>query len=299
MPASSSPPLSDLTLGTAQAGLPYGLANRAGMPDEACAARIFDVAWAQGIRWFDTARAYGEAEARLGRWHGGMPGMVTKIPALPTGHDAAEWVAVNIAESSRALAPHRIDLLLLHRASDILLTGCRAALERARDEGQIGGYGISAYEPADIHRALKQGMLDAVQIPLNLADRRMLEDDLTLRLAESGCKVFARSAYLQGLLLMAPETLPAAFAVAAPVLDELRGLARAEDLPMTSLALGAVSGMPGIGSVVIGAEMPEQIDAAVAALAQADLPKPLLKRAVEIAARLPAWAKSPAAWPKS
>ena len=74
-----------LTLGTAQLGLRYGIANRAGRPDDATAAALLDRAWDLGIRSFDTARAYGDAEARLGGWLGDghhEPMVISKLPRL-------------------------------------------------------------------------------------------------------------------------------------------------------------------------------------------------------------------------
>ena len=58
---------SRLVLGTAQLGMPYGIANSTGQPDFETAVAIIKTAWECGIREFDTAQAYGESEAVLGR----------------------------------------------------------------------------------------------------------------------------------------------------------------------------------------------------------------------------------------
>ena len=55
-----------LVLGTAQLGLNYGIANKTGKPDLATARDIVSAAWEGGIRYFDTAQAYGESEQVLG-----------------------------------------------------------------------------------------------------------------------------------------------------------------------------------------------------------------------------------------
>ena len=73
-----------LTLGTAQLGPAYGIANREGRLDDSSADALLSAAWDAGMRWFDTARAYGESEARIGAWcraSGQRPVVITKIAA--------------------------------------------------------------------------------------------------------------------------------------------------------------------------------------------------------------------------
>ena len=54
-----------LALGTAQFGLPYGIANQVGRISRDEATTILDHAWAAGLDTIDTAIAYGESEHRF------------------------------------------------------------------------------------------------------------------------------------------------------------------------------------------------------------------------------------------
>src|SRR6185437_6519853 len=56
-----------MCLGTAQAGMRYGIANQEGQPPEQEVRAWVNAAVAFGVTWFDTAAAYGESEAVLGR----------------------------------------------------------------------------------------------------------------------------------------------------------------------------------------------------------------------------------------
>ena len=56
-----------LSLGTAQFGLAYGITNTAGQVSEAEVAQLLKQAQDAGILFLDTAQAYGNAEAVLGR----------------------------------------------------------------------------------------------------------------------------------------------------------------------------------------------------------------------------------------
>ena len=82
-----------LALGTAQFGLPYGVANTSGQVDRTTAAAILNHARSEGIDSLDTAAVYGISEQVLGEvgvtdWR-----IVTKLPEVPgTCADVAAWV---------------------------------------------------------------------------------------------------------------------------------------------------------------------------------------------------------------
>ena len=56
----------ELVLGSVQLGLNYGAANRTGKPTRSAACRLVARAADAGVTKFDTARAYGDSEERLG-----------------------------------------------------------------------------------------------------------------------------------------------------------------------------------------------------------------------------------------
>jgi aryl-alcohol dehydrogenase-like predicted oxidoreductase len=58
--------ISKMTLGTAQLGLNYGIANNEGKPGEEKALRILDSALASGVNCIDTAADYGDSEKIIG-----------------------------------------------------------------------------------------------------------------------------------------------------------------------------------------------------------------------------------------
>ena len=60
------PQPAELVLGSVQLGVPYGAANRVGKPSRAAALQLVARAADAGITKFDTARAYGDSEERLG-----------------------------------------------------------------------------------------------------------------------------------------------------------------------------------------------------------------------------------------
>jgi len=116
---------SELTLGTAQLGIEYGIVNQTGKPASADAVDLIRLAIAHGVRQLDTARAYGESEiiigdALRGAWHS-RTSVITKLDPLESvAHDAdAECVRAavdrSITDSCHALGTTHLPTLLLHR----------------------------------------------------------------------------------------------------------------------------------------------------------------------------------------
>ena len=58
--------ISELSLGTVQLGVSYGINNQSGKPDRTQAFGILDTALTNGISALDTAAAYGDSEQSSG-----------------------------------------------------------------------------------------------------------------------------------------------------------------------------------------------------------------------------------------
>lgn len=202
---------SRVVLGTAQLGLDYGIANRAGRPDPARAEVLLARAWREGVRMLDTARAYGAAEAVIGaflRAHPECPFRV--VTKLSPGDDADPESA--IADSAARLGDP-VAAMLLHDSAmlDQWAGSLGRALRRAVADGRIQATGVSVYTPEEFARALEADGLDIIQAPFNALDRALLEKGLLDHAQRRGKTVHLRSVFLQGLLTM---DAPPAFAAA-------------------------------------------------------------------------------------
>ncbi|PWL22534.1 MAG: hypothetical protein DCO99_07220 [Synechococcus sp. XM-24] len=205
-----------LCLGTAQFGLPYGITNSAGQVAEVEVRALLKEAAATGLSFLDTAQAYGDAEAVLGRTL--IPGhdfqLISKLPAQikPSfvADDCLLWEQA-LELSLVRLGRPALDSLLLHNAADLRKPGgehLRAWLQSLRDRGLVRRLGVSIYDSDDLD-GVPPDLLDLVQLPLSLYDQRLLIDGTITRLREQGCSVHARSLYLQGLLLSPTTSWPA------------------------------------------------------------------------------------------
>ncbi|MGH6661894.1 MAG: aldo/keto reductase, partial [Rhodospirillales bacterium] len=123
-------------------------------------------------------------------------------------------------------------------------------------------------------------MIDIIQAPFNVLDRRLRDEGLLRRAAEAGKRVFLRSVYLQGLLLMPPDALSPAMAFAAPTVERWRALCAAHGLSPLAAALGFVRAQAPDAWIVVGCESANQIDDNAAA-ARAEAPPAAFMAAVE------------------
>lgn len=197
-------------LGTVQFGIPYGVhAHSPLMPEEEVQA-ILSFALTQGIRFFDTAANYGEAEARLGRFglETQCPGVqiATKIPAVPRAvylpwEKYQPYLKTTVRESQRRLGVKKCSLVQFHQCDlDFLQSAStKKAVHFLLEEGFCDSVGFSVYSPEEALEAIKIEGVSALQFPVNLLDRRFLNPGVLTRIR--GKKLIARSVFLQGVLI--------------------------------------------------------------------------------------------------
>jgi aryl-alcohol dehydrogenase-like predicted oxidoreductase len=290
-----------LGLGTVQFGMNYGISNTRGKPSEADIQRTLDIARGAGIRIIDTAHTYGESEAALGR---NLPGkhefrIVTKtLPLLADSVSDSDIRRVNTAFhlSLKRLRQPAIYGLLVHRASDLLAKGGErfmSALSSLKSEGFVTKIGVSVSDQRELDTLLSRFSIDLIQLPLNILDQRLLESGALSYLKEAGIEIHARSAFLQGLLLMNPENLEGYFRPAREYLRKFHELAKAHHKTPIELALKFVTSRKEIDCVVIGVNHPEEL---VEILSVAQLP-PLINDYSGFAIRDEA-ILNPARWPQ-
>jgi D-threo-aldose 1-dehydrogenase len=264
------------------------------------AMEVLDAAWAAGIRYYDTAPYYGYtlSERRLGAFLSerdrdaftvstkvgrlmlpGRPvgreesGYVEPLPFPPVfdyGHDA---ILRSFEHSQQRLGLARVDILYVHDIGRLThgerhdhhwaaLTrgGGFRALERLRDEGQVGAIGLGVNEAAVVADAMGETHLDAVL----LAGRHTLLDQGALPLldacAAAGTAVVAGGPFNSGVLAGANtfdyEVAPPEVVARAAA---LRAAADRFGVPLRAAALQFPLGHPAVASVVAGAHSAEQV----------------------------------------
>ena len=222
-----------------------GFAGWFGDQSEADHIKALHYALDHGVNFIDTARAYGESEAILGRglkqWKGERPFVATKVEGLAGG---PQWGTVVPVESSlpkgqvtascetslRALQLDSVDLLQLHAYWPVW--GVEGywmdELRKLKEQGKARAIGISVPD----HRSdmvlptVMSGAIDSVQTVINIFDPLALENLVPI-CQKHNVAVIARCILDEGGLtgMLTPETVfPPA--ISAPAISTIRSRAR-------------------------------------------------------------------------
>jgi aryl-alcohol dehydrogenase-like predicted oxidoreductase len=142
---------------------------------------MMDAAWALGLRWFDTADAYGggRSETWIGDWireTGNRPRITTKtFNPMEAGADrglSRDRVLRQAETSLERLGVDRIDLYLTHApdpATPVAETA--SAFEQLVERGAVEAYGLSNTDGADLRAWLAAGSPALVQDSYSLLER--------------------------------------------------------------------------------------------------------------------------------
>lgn len=265
--AYKAPHISKLTLGTVQLGMDYGIANKKGKPQKEESWALLRYALASGAITLDTARHYGSEEV-IGE--SGLAGQFTIVSKFKLNEAELQSLELAVAaarksvlSSCKALNISRLPVCLFHQDKDnpmsLVAKLLPPILTRLKEEGLIETGGISVYYPEELNEITDWESVQAVQVPMNVFDLRLLKNGLLQRLKQSGTAVFVRSVFLQGLLLMQPEDLPLNLIWAKKYLEQLNTLAMDAGMSLAQLAFAYVRDTDGVTSLVIGAENTDQV----------------------------------------
>jgi len=237
---------SRLVLGTAQLGMVHGIANRSGKPDPGTAFAIIETAYEGGVKEFDTAQAYGESERVLGRVFQELG--ITKDVRVTSKLDPRRFP---LNESSlRKCVEESLEKLKIDQLE---------ALRGLLDGGYVRNLGVSVYSPQRAIQALESDIFGVVHLPSNILDRRFADAGIFGMADTLKKRIYVRSAFLQGLILMDIGEVPQGLASVKPVLEDLDRRAGNFGLTRQALALMYLRDRFGNAKVIFGAEAPEQV----------------------------------------
>ena len=191
--------------------------------------------------------------------------VITKTPRFAKDSIAsedAELLVEALTSSLQKLNLKSVYGLLIHDVDNIFaLNGSKLikAMERLKDQGLVSKIGVSIYSSNQIKMALEYFNPDIVQLPLNVLDQRLIKDGTIARLSNLGVEIHARSAFLQGLLLMSTSTIPAYFDPWTPLLSKWHLFCRDESISPLQAALGFVCSIQEVSHAIVGVQNHSQL----------------------------------------
>lgn len=245
-----------LGIGTATFIPSYG-PTAVGRPGPALLSAAIDA----GVRYIDTAAAYGDSEAAIGevadRITAHAVRVVTKIqPAAPTVAAAREAMQRSL---DRLHLPG-VDTVMLHSARSEAIAGAGEMFGALRDAGLAQRVGASTYGAADACAAAAM-WCDTLQVEFSVVNPSVVT---ALRAAPRRPEVIARSVLCKGLLT------PAGLALTLPqdardVVTRLSAVAARHGMDLTTLAIRFALDTPGIDVVLVGVSTTAELDTALRA----------------------------------
>ncbi len=295
--------ISPLTLGGAQFGMNYGIANTEGKPDEAKAFSIIRTAFENGINCVDTAADYGDSEKVIGDFFRSGNGnreeiiIVTKVRLGQISPSKTEVsIMRSFEKSAENLETGFIDILLLHDAKEYISHGreISKSFERLISEGLVGTAGASSYCFEDIRRMIDNPVFGAFQVPVNLLDSDVNVTDAARIFREK--IIFARSIFLQGLFFLDPHQLRGKMKEAGVFLERIGGIARELKITINELAIRYVMSLKLADSLVIGADNPAQLKQNIELTSKGPFSEELVIHISKMLKGAPEWLIKPYMW---
>ena len=208
-----------LGLGTAQFGLNYGISNIAGKTPREEVEKILSISQKENIKFLDTAFSYGTSEKLLGEILKGNEyfSIISKTPSIRSK---------SITKADLNKVRKRFDItcnnlhvralygILFHNASDLLFDSngdLYHEVIKLKNAGYVQKIGVSIYPEDDVISIISRFNIDLIQAPLNVFDQRLLSSGILDECKKRNIEIHVRSLFLQGLLLMPFEKVPAFF----------------------------------------------------------------------------------------
>lgn len=207
---------SKLALGTVQFGIDYGI-NSGVKVKKNEVINIINCARNNGIDLLDTAQLYGSSEQVLGDVNTQDFNVVSKTRGFDRDvitKKVANYVISDFYQSLKLLKQKSLYALLVHHGEDLLRPGGEMIfnqLKILKDERLVNKIGVSAYIDSQLIKIIERFDIDIIQIPMNILDRRLIDNGLLNKIHSRGIEIHTRSIFLQGLLLMDKKKRPKIF----------------------------------------------------------------------------------------
>jgi aryl-alcohol dehydrogenase-like predicted oxidoreductase len=285
----------NLCLGTVQLGLNYGINNQIKrQPTSKEGYQILRAALKSGIKYLDTASAYGSAEKLIGEsgvLNNGTMHVITKLDArIHSG------LIEEMKKSLARLGQEPVDGLLLHDASNYYDKLQLTELLKIKEQRLAQHIGVSVYEPQDALKIVSDGIVDYIQIPYNVFDQRLDHIDFFQVAKKNNIKVFARSSFLQGLILMEPDNIPSKLDAAKMYVKKYRTIVYDYGFSIEEAAMLFSYTHEGIYKVVFGVDTVEQLKDNLEIVKKADQFEACRKALIGIADGISEQILNPSLW---
>lgn len=240
-------------LGTVQLGMPYGI-NNGLMPERDYSLKLLECAYDLGIRYLDTARAYGNSLEVIGDYHRKYPAKKFRVYSKFMLEDLATDFSALINQQKMILGLEELEGFYFHRFSDYELSSRIISNLPQEDAAMIG---VSIYSAQELQKISNDPKVKIIQVPMSIFHHH---SELKTELDNTNDKkIYGRSIFLQGLLFISEEKLTGKLAPFLGLKIFLKQTSNELGLSLLELAAGYVMDMSKLDGVLFGAEKLEQV----------------------------------------
>lgn len=256
--------MAEICLGSAQIGMDYGIANETGRPTKKNSLEIVKYAIDNGIKYIDTAQSYGLSEKILGDSMEIIKNkkLIRFISKLSPNIDCSnEELIIDSVFSS--LSNLKIDCLygfLAHRPKTFKNESFVSAMNFLKKNKKIIKSGVSIYTPQEALDAIESPIIDILQIPINLLDRRWIDQKIIEKAHQKNIQLFFRSIFLQGLVFLDNSGLEKRnMAWAKQYIEKFHKLVSKTKLSIAELSICSLSNIQGNNVIILGVDNINQL----------------------------------------
>ena len=188
--------MSQLCLGTANFGTKYGMDNT--KINDIDLFKIIRVANTYNVLSIDTSFEYSNSHHNLKKIIIENININSKI--FLEQNSCFSSVKKKIMDFNKN-SPSKIYSLLLHNQNDAVQFEKITLLKKIKTEGVVDEIGVSFYDLNVLKNTLKIWTPDIVQIPINPFNLDFISGNFLKKLKRKNIKIFARSIFLQGLIV--------------------------------------------------------------------------------------------------
>jgi len=241
-----------LCLGAVLFGLDYGIIDKKQKIPKKDVFEILRFAYEAGINTLDTANAYGESEETIGLFleETGLDfKIISKLPPKITGITGIED---SVYKSLVRLKKNYIDVYLVHKF-DVFWEKHEMwdELELLKKRRVVKKIGFSIYKTDELEKILRWGISpDIIQLPYSLFDVRF--KDYFRKLKERKIEISVRSIFMQGLVFMGLDNIPAELSELKDKIKFLQNIAVENNIPVGAVCMAYALLNEDIDKVIIG-----------------------------------------------
>ena len=251
--------MANISLGTVQFGLNYGVSNSTGQVLKKDVSEIFKFAYSNGINIIDTASFYGNSEKIIGEvidkgdWK-----IITKTPKFNKKNiqkNELDFLHESFNSSLLKLGVEKIYGLLLHSSADLISPGgdkLLSEMEKLKSRGLVEKIGVSVYTGSQVDKILERFDIDIIQLPLSIFDQRLVSTGHIDKIKKRDIEVHARSIFLQELVLMDLHKIPSYFLPILPKIKLFEEISKKYSMSKLDLAIQFIKSIDGVDSAIVG-----------------------------------------------